>query len=159
MRRADLEKFRLQGQKCALMCRLALSSPLFAPMNSGFELSVNKFQVSVSYSEAQIKAGFYPRNGQSKCLSYGKSLRMMLPYTEIFLYTLLLCRASRARSTTCVIAFDEEERILIVSFLPKSLSRVLWTSATGIDRDARRFQGLGAILDWLTGTYSLDLMC
>ena len=57
------------------------------------------------------------------------------------------------------IAFDEEERILIVSFLPKSLSRVLWTSAAGIDRDARRFQRLGAILDWLTGTYSLDLMC
>ena len=26
-------------------------------------------------------------------------------------------------------AFDEEERILIVSFLLKSLSRVLWTSA------------------------------
>ena len=58
-----------------------------------------------------------------------------------------------------VIAFDEEERILVVSFLPKSLSRVLWTSAAGIDRDARRFQRLGAILDWLTGTYSLDLMC
>ena len=54
-----------------------------------------------------------------------------------------------------VFAFDEEERILIVSFLPKSLSRVLWTSAAGIDRDARRFQRLGAIL----GTYSLDLMC
>ena len=47
-----------------------------------------------------------------------------------------------------LIAFDEEERILIVSFLPKSLSRVLWTSAAGIDRDARRFQRLGAILDW-----------
>ena len=58
-----------------------------------------------------------------------------------------------------IIAFDEEERILIVSFLPKSLSRVLWTSAAGIDRDARRFQRLGAILDWLAGTYSLDLMC
>ena len=57
------------------------------------------------------------------------------------------------------IVFDEEERILIVSFLPKSLSRVLWTSAAGIDRDARRFQCLGAILGWLTGTYSLDLMC
>ena len=57
------------------------------------------------------------------------------------------------------VAFDEEERILIVSFLPKSLSRVLWTTTAGIDRDARRFQRLGAILDWLTGTYSLDLMC
>ena len=34
-----------------------------------------------------------------------------------------------------------------MSFLPKSLSRVLWTSAAGIDRDARRFQRLGAILD------------
>ena len=56
-------------------------------------------------------------------------------------------------------AFDEEERILIVSFLPKSLSRVLWTSAAGIDRDAMRFQRLGAILDWICGTYSLDLMC
>ena len=55
-------------------------------------------------------------------------------------------------------AFDEEERILIVSFLPKSLSRVLWTSAAGIDRDAMRFQRLGAVLDWLCGTYSLDLM-
>ena len=49
--------------------------------------------------------------------------------------------------------FDEEERILIVSFLPKSLSRVLWTSAAGIDRGARRFQRLGAILDWLTGIF------
>ena len=58
-----------------------------------------------------------------------------------------------------VIAFDEEERILIVSFLPKSLSRVLWTSAAAIDRDARRFQRLGAILDWLCGTYSLYLVC
>ena len=73
----------------------------------------------------------------------------------------------RARNLTVIVyfpfsvdlfAFDEEERILIVSFLPKSLSRVLWTSAAGIDRDARRFQRLGAILDWLTGTYSLDLM-
>ena len=64
--------------------------------------------------------------------------------------------------TKLIFAFDEEERILIVSFLSKSLSRVLWTSAAGIDRDAsRRFhvQRLGAILDWLTGTYSLDLMC
>ena len=57
-----------------------------------------------------------------------------------------------------IIAFDEEERILIVSFLPKLLSRVLWTSAAGIDRDAMRFQRLGAILDWPCGTYSLDLM-
>ena len=59
-----------------------------------------------------------------------------------------------------LIAFDGEERILIVSFLPKSPSRVLWTSAGGIDRDARRFQRLGAILGLaaLTGTYSLDLM-
>ena len=57
-----------------------------------------------------------------------------------------------------LIVFDEE-RILIVSFLPKSLSRVLWTSAAGIDREARRFQRLGAILDWLCGTYSLGLMC
>ena len=46
-----------------------------------------------------------------------------------------------------VVAFDEEERVLIVSFLPKSLSRVLWTSAAGIDRDARQIQRLGAILD------------
>ena len=58
-----------------------------------------------------------------------------------------------------LIVFDEEERILIASFLPKSLSRVLWTSAAGIDRDAMRFQRLGDILDWLCGTYSLDLMC
>ena len=58
-----------------------------------------------------------------------------------------------------MIAFDEEECILIVSFLLKSLLRVLWTSAVGIDHDARQFQRLGAILDWLTGTYSLDLMC
>ena len=43
------------------------------------------------------------------------------------------------------IAFDEEERILIVSFLPKSHARILWTGAAGIDRDARRFQRLGAI--------------
>ena len=49
-----------------------------------------------------------------------------------------------------LIAFDEEERILIVSFLPKSLSRVLWTSAAaGIDRDAMRFQRLGASLDYV----------
>ena len=50
-----------------------------------------------------------------------------------------------------IIAFDEGERILIVSFLGKSLSRVLWTSSKGIDRDAMRFQALGAILDWLAG--------
>ena len=61
--------------------------------------------------------------------------------------------------TSLLFAFGEEKRILIVSFLLKSLSRVLWTSAAGIDRDARRFQRLGAILDWLTGAYSLDLMC
>ena len=47
------------------------------------------------------------------------------------------------------VAFDEGERILIVSFLRKSLSRVLWTSHKRIDRDAMRFQELGAILDWL----------
>ena len=67
------------------------------------------------------------------------------------------CKVFHVKSSS--IAFDEEERILIVSFLPKSLSRVLWTSAAGIDRDAGRFQRLDAILDWLTGTYSLDLMC
>ena len=39
-----------------------------------------------------------------------------------------------------IIAFDEGERILIMSFLGKSLSRVLWTSSKGIDRDAMRFQ-------------------
>ena len=61
--------------------------------------------------------------------------------------------------TSQLFAFDEEECVLIVSFLPKSLSRVLWTSAAGIDRDARRFQRLAAILDWLTGTFSLNLMC
>ena len=66
---------------------------------------------------------------------------------------------ARLSAKLLLFAFDEEERILIVSFLPKSLSRVLWTSAAGIDRDAMRFQRLGAILDWLTGTYSLDLMC
>ena len=65
----------------------------------------------------------------------------------------------RSQTFTKIVALDEEERILIVSFLPKSLSRVLWTSAAGIDRDAMRFQRLGAILDWLCGTYSLDLMC
>ena len=53
-----------------------------------------------------------------------------------------------------IIAFDEGERILIVSFLGKSLSRVSWTSSKGIDRDAMRFQALGAILDWLAGWLS-----
>ena len=56
-------------------------------------------------------------------------------------------------------AFDEEEHILIVSFLPKLLLRVLWTSAAGIEHDAMRFAHLGAILDWLCDTYTLDLMC
>ena len=42
----------------------------------------------------------------------------------------------RPFNTWELIAFDEEERILIVSFLPKSLSWVLWTSAAGIDHDA-----------------------
>ena len=55
-----------------------------------------------------------------------------------------------------VVAFDEEERILIVSFLPKSLSRVLWTSAAGIDRDAMRFQRLGAILDYVAHVASIS---
>ena len=49
------------------------------------------------------------------------------------------------------IAFDEGERVLIVSFLRKSLSRVLWTSPKGIDRDTIRFQVLGTILDRLAG--------
>ena len=57
---------------------------------------------------------------------------------------------------TVFIAFDEEERILIVSFLPKSLSRVLWTSAAGIDRDAMRFQRLGAILDYVAHIASIS---
>ena len=52
---------------------------------------------------------------------------------------------------TVVIAFNEGERILIVSFLRKSLSRVLWTIPKGIDRDAMRFEALGAVLDWQTG--------
>ena len=47
-----------------------------------------------------------------------------------------------------IIAFDEEERILIVSFLPKSLSRVLWTSAAGIDRDARRPRSHVLMFSW-----------
>ena len=55
-----------------------------------------------------------------------------------------------------IVAFDQEERILIVSFLPKSLSRVLWTSAAGIDRDARRFQRLGAILDYVAHIASIS---
>ena len=55
-----------------------------------------------------------------------------------------------------VFAFDEEERILILSFLPKSLSRVLWTSASGIDRDAMRFQRLGAILDYVAHIASIS---
>ena len=51
-----------------------------------------------------------------------------------------------------------------MSFLRKSLSRVLWTSRKGIVRDAMRFQVLGAILYWLagwlgSGTNGLDLMC
>ena len=50
-----------------------------------------------------------------------------------------------------ILAFDEGERILIVSFLGKSLSRVLRTSPKAIDYDAMQFQALGAILDWLTG--------
>ena len=54
------------------------------------------------------------------------------------------------------IAFDEEERIIIVSFLPKSLSRVLWTSAAGIDRDAMQFQRLGAILDYAAHIASIS---
>ena len=41
--------------------------------------------------------------------------------------------------------------MLIVSFFRKLLARVLWTSQKGIDRDAMRFQELGAILDWLAG--------
>ena len=55
-----------------------------------------------------------------------------------------------------VIAFDEEERILIVSFLLKSLWRVLWTSAAGINRDAMRFQHLGAILDYVAHIASIS---
>ena len=43
-----------------------------------------------------------------------------------------------------IIAFDEGERILIVSLLGKSLLRVLWTSSSGI----RRHFGLAG---WLAG--------
>ena len=46
-----------------------------------------------------------------------------------------------------IVAFDEAERMLFVSFFRKSLSRVLWTSHKGISRDAMQFQELGAILD------------
>ena len=55
-----------------------------------------------------------------------------------------------------IVAFDEEERILIVSFLPKSLSRVLWTSAAGIDRDVMRFKRLGALLDYVAHIASIS---
>ena len=47
-----------------------------------------------------------------------------------------------------IIALDEGERILIVTFLRESISRVLWTSLKGDDCDAMRFRALGTILDW-----------
>ena len=51
-----------------------------------------------------------------------------------------------------MIAFDEGERILIVSLLGKSLLRVLWTSSSGIGRHF-------GLAGWLCGTNSLDLTC
>ena len=87
-----------------------------------------------------------------------------------FLYSCVACHPQVVkrlmgwlnREKKWVITFDEGEHILMVLFLRKSLSRVLWTSPKGIDCDAMRFQALGAILDeltaWLCGTNSLDLM-
>ena len=46
----------------------------------------------------------------------------------------------RLSGSFIIVAFNKEERALILSFLPKSLLRVLRTSAAGIDRDAMRFQ-------------------
>ena len=82
--------------------------------------------------------GFRAKSGRKKYDGEIKCLRVFRAHSRIF------------SSFLFIALFDEEERILIVSFLPKSLSRVLWTSAAGIDRDAMRFQRLGAILDWLT---------
>ena len=48
-----------------------------------------------------------------------------------------------------VIAFDEGERILVVSFFPE-------INPADIDYDVIRFQGLDAILDWLAGSDGLD---
>ena len=47
-------------------------------------------------------------------------------------------------------AFDEGERLLFASPARDLADSVL---------DAMRFHGLGAILDWLAGTFCLDLMC
>ena len=92
-----------------------------------------------------------------QCFSY---LRIVTNISAIGHFRVTVNLIMKARlSAQSLFAFDEEERILIVSFLPESHSQVLWTSAAGIDRDARRFQRLGAILDWLCGKYSLDLMC
>ena len=49
-----------------------------------------------------------------------------------------------------IFAFDEGERVLVAPFLRKSHSRALWSSPKGIDRDAMRYQALGAILGCLT---------
>ena len=87
-------------------------------------------------------------------------MRILHAFERMEDYGTMVCASFKFITEPVVIfAFDEEERILIVSFLPKSLSRVLWTSAAGIERDAMRFQRLGAILDWPCGTFSFDLMC
>ena len=44
-------------------------------------------------------------------------------------------RPQKSNKNAFIFAFGEGERILIELFLRKSLSRVLWTSHKGIDRD------------------------
>ena len=58
-----------------------------------------------------------------------------------------------------LMAFDEGERIFNRVVSTEITLAGLWTGAAGIDRDAMRFQRLGAILDWLYGTYRLDFIC
>ena len=70
-------------------------------------------------------------------------------------------RATAEISRTLVIAFDEGERIIIMSFF--KMSFVGFTRRSRVyQRDAIRFLGLDAILvgwmDWLCGTDSLDRM-
>ena len=73
-----------------------------------------------------------------------------LMFNHSFVHFTVVYSVSWPMNVSCdlvftVFAFDEEEHILIVSLLPQSLSRVLWTSTVGIDRDAMRFQHLGVI--------------
>ena len=83
---------------------------------------------------------FVTRTSRKEKCSLGTRLMLAVFTAELQQWFFFICQfmleGIASKPHALVSCCDEEERILIVSFLPKSLSWVLWTSAAGIDRDA-----------------------